>query len=51
MSCKSSFGFPYLCNRADEASVSRRGPGGFKGLSLKEVGDLVDELCKLEISL
>lgn len=51
MNCKSSFIFPSLCNRADEASVSQRGLGGFKGLSLKMVGDLVEVLCKLEISL
>lgn len=51
MSCKNSFSFPYQRNRADEASVSRRGLGGFKGLSLKAVGDLVEALCKLEISL
>lgn len=51
MNCKSSFIFASLCNRADEASVSQRGLGGFKGLSLKVVGDLVEVLCKLEISL
>lgn len=34
MSCKRSFTFPYLFNRAAEAFVSRRGQGGLKGLSL-----------------
>lgn len=43
MNCKSSFSFPDLHNRADQASVSWRGLGGFKGLLLKTIG-----VCKLE---